>query len=120
MAFEIQQSDYGVVIVKVSSELTKSDVDQMQAAARVAIKQWGKIRVLVKLEDFRGWEKHPHWGDVTFIQEDGRNIEKMAIIGDESWRILMDAFVGKGFRSTVIEYFVPSEHASALKWLGEK
>jgi hypothetical protein len=120
MAFDIQQSDYGVMIVEIRNELTKSDADKMQAAAGLAIKQWGKIRVLVKLEDFSGWEKHPHWGDVTFMQEDGQNIEKMAIIGAENWRIMVEAFTGKGFRSTAIQYFVPSEYDNAIAWLGEK
>ena len=118
MSFEIRQSINGVVFVTVSGMLKKSDLDQMQAMARAAIKQWGTIRILVELTDFQGWEQNPDWGDVTFINEEGRKIEKMAIVGDEKWRVMAQAFAGKGFRATAIEYFLPAEHDRALSWLG--
>jgi hypothetical protein len=119
MAVEVQQSDYGVVIVRISGKLGKSDMDRLQATALTAIQQWNKIRVLVKVEDFRGWEQNSDSGDVTFMNEEGRNIEKMAIVGAEAWRDMFYAFTGKGFRATAIEYFLPSEHDRALNWLGE-
>jgi hypothetical protein len=118
MAFEVQQSGYGVVIVKLTGELKKSDLDQLHSTARAAIKEWGTIRILAKLEDFRGWEKSPQWGDVTFINEEGRKIEKMAIVGDEAWRDMALAFTAQGFRATAIEYFLPRDHDLALSWLG--
>jgi hypothetical protein len=120
MSFEIQDSNLGVVIVRIAGELTKLDMVQIQAAARAAIKKQGKIRVLVKVEDFLGWEKHPDWGDVTFIQHDGADIERMAIVGDEAWRDLAYAFTARGFRATEIEYFVPADHDQALAWLAAK
>ncbi len=119
MAFEVLESSNGVMTVRVTGELKKSELDRMQAAAVDAIKQWGKIKVLVKVENFRGWERNANWGDVSFIQDEGRNIEKMAIVGDEAWRDLTYAFTGKGFRSTVIEYFTPAERDRALAWLAE-
>jgi hypothetical protein len=120
MSFEIQDSNLGVVIVRMSGKLTKSDMDQIQSVARAAIKKRGNIRVLIKLEDFLGWEKNPDWGDVSFIQQDGANIERMAIVGDNSWRDLVYAFSARGFRATLVEYFVPGQHDDAVKWLAEE
>jgi len=35
---------------------------------------------------FDGWERHEDWGDVSFMMEQGQQIEKMAIVADEKWR----------------------------------
>jgi hypothetical protein len=44
----------------------------------------------------------------------------MAIVGDDSWRDLSYAFSARGFRATIVEYFVPGQHDDAVKWLAEK
>jgi hypothetical protein len=45
------------------------------------------------------------WGDVSFMNQQGQHIEKMALVGDEKWRDDALAFTAKGFRPTVIEFF---------------
>ena len=54
--------------------------------AREAIAREGKVRALAILEGFEGWERHDDWGDVSFMTEQGRHLEKMAIVGDVKWR----------------------------------
>ena len=73
--------------------------------------------MLAFLSDFQSWEAGGAWDDVSFVRDHGRNIEKIAIVGDEYWRDLVYAFTGRGFRPTAIEYFVPSEEARARAWL---
>ncbi len=41
------------------------------------------VRLLAKLENFRGWEKTEQWADASFLIEHGNAIVKMAIVGDE-------------------------------------
>ena len=105
--------------VKVMSRLKKSELDQIQAVALEAIKRWGKIWALIIFDNFRGWELNPDWGDVTFMSEHSKEIEKIAIVGEEMWKDQAYAFTGKGFRPTAIEYFSPSEHDQAVAWLEE-
>jgi stage II sporulation SpoAA-like protein len=71
----------------------------------------------VLLDGFGGWERHRDWGDVTFAMGAGRNIEKMAIVGDEKWRDEALAFTAAGFRPTAIEFFAASQLADAKRWL---
>jgi SpoIIAA-like len=54
---------------------------------------------------------------VGFAIQDGRNIEKMAIGGDEKWRDEALAFTAAGFRPTAIEFFAASRLADAKRWL---
>lgn len=119
MAFHVLESSDGRVTLKVTAELKKTELDQIQALALEAIRKWGKNRALVILEDFRGWERGANWGDITFLDRHGAAIEKMAVVGDEKWRDLALAFMGKGLRPTVIEYFSPSARNRAQAWLGE-
>jgi len=51
------------------------------------------------------------------MMEQGRHIEKRAIVGDEKWRDDALAFTAKGFRATAIEFFTPSRLGAARTWL---
>ena len=103
--------------IKIRGMLKKADYDQIIQIAKEAIAREGRIRALVILEGFEGWERHEGWGDVSFMMEQGRNIEKMAIVGDEKWKDDAIAFTAKGFRPTVIEFFAASRVDAARTWL---
>ena len=104
--------------LRVSGELKRSEVAEAQTLAAVAAKQWGKICVLVILEDFQGWAQGEDWADLVFARHHDHEIEKVAIVGLEEWRELVYAFTGRGLRSVAIEYFLPADVEKAKKWLG--
>jgi hypothetical protein len=56
MPFTIVDAAGPVISAKISGELGKSEVSQMQAAALQAIRRCGKISALFILDDFRGWK----------------------------------------------------------------
>ena len=120
MAMQQVSSTGSIVCFKVSGTLTTTEASAMQNAALTAIKRWGKIRALVILEGFQGWEKGSGWEDTSFADEHDSNIEKMAIVGGEEWRDWVYAFTGKGFRAVAIEYFLPSQLDQARKWLANE
>lgn len=90
----------------------KADYDRIIQIAKEAIEREGKVRALIILEAFEGWERRGDWSDVSFM-----NIEKMAIVGDEKWQDDALAFTPKGFRATAIEFFTPSRLSAARTWL---
>jgi hypothetical protein len=69
MAFTILESIGPIVSAKISGELGKSEVSQMQTAALEAIRRCGKISALFILEDFHGWKREGDWGDISFMIE---------------------------------------------------
>lgn len=99
------------ISLKVTGRLTKAELSQMQSAATVGIKGWGKVSTLEILEDFLGWE------DVSLADEDEQKIQKMAIVGPEQWRDRVGASVGRGFCPMAIEFFLPSQLKQARNWL---
>ena len=105
--------------LRVSGVLKKAELDSAQAMAGQEIEKAGKIKVLVILEGFQGWEKGPDWADMTFTAMHGDEIEKIAIVGDPKWETDALMFAGAGVRRTQVKFFVPGEEAPARAWLRE-
>jgi hypothetical protein len=119
MPFTMIDGTGPVISAKISGELGKSEVSQMQAAALQAIRRCGKISALFILERFEGWKSGDEWGDVTFMSQHDQEIMKIAVVGEEGWRDMIYAFLAKGFRQAEIEYFLLGEISRARSWLAE-
>ncbi len=117
MPFTIIDATGPIISAKVSGELSRSEVGQIQAAALEAIRRCGKISALFILESFHGWKREGNWGDISFMVEQDQNIAKIAAVGEEEWRDLVCAFLAKGFRQAAVEYFLPADLAKARAWL---
>ena len=117
MPFTIVDATGPIISVKISGEIEKTEVTQIQAAALGAIQRCGKIRALFILDNFHGWKRDGNWGDITFMTQHDQEISKIAVVGDEQWRDLVCAFLAKGFRTAAVEYFVPSDLPKARAWL---
>lgn len=117
MACQILRADDAVVTVRISERMRVSDQRALQSVAAERIAAGNKIRLLVRLEDFHGWERDPGWEDVGFLIRHGDDIVRMAIVGDLRWKEDALLFVGKGYRSTEIEYFAPEALAQAEAWV---
>jgi hypothetical protein len=99
MPVEIIDASGKLLQLKVRGMLKKTDHERLIQIAKEAIAREGKIKALIVVEDFQGWERHEAWGDVSFMMEEGQHIEKMAIVGDEKWRDDVLAFAAKGISS---------------------
>lgn len=117
MPFTIVDATGPIISVKISGEIDKTEVTQIQAAALGAIQRCGKIRALFILDNFRGWKRDGNWGDISFMTQHDQEIVKIAVVGDEQWRDLVCAFLAKGFRAAAVEYFVPTDLPKARAWL---
>ena len=117
MAFTIIDATGPIISAKISGELDKSEVSQMQTAALDAIRRCGKISALFILENFSGWKRAGDWGDISFMSAHDKDIARIAVVGEEQWRDLVYAFLAKGFRGAAVEYFLPADLVKARAWL---
>jgi hypothetical protein len=97
--------------------LTKTEFDAWSRRAADTIRRYGKIRILILLEDFAGWERGADWGDVSFAFDHDEEVERMAIVGDERWKEEAFAFTAAPLRTTQIEFFPRSQLDAARAWL---
>lgn len=117
MSATIQKEAGSTWQFRVSGVLKKAELDSAQAAAREEIARAGRIKVLLLLEDFQGWEKGADWGNMTFAATHGDEIDRIAIVGDPKWSAEALMFVGAGIRRTAVKFFVTGEAARARAWL---
>ncbi len=81
MPFTIVDENSPIISAKISGELSKSEVSQIQAVALEAIRRSGKISALFILHYFRGWKRGEEWGDIAFLTAHDKDIAKIAVVG---------------------------------------
>lgn len=105
-----------VIHVRITGEMQVADQRALQRLVSRAPDR--PMRVLVTLEEFRGWERSAAWNDdAGFLPRHGERIARMALVGDERWREEALLFVGKGFRDAQIAYFPEAERQRAEDWV---
>ena len=107
----------GLVIFNVSGRLTKPELDACQAEAEPTIQQ-GQAKILNIVTNFEGWDDNSgDWSDLSFGERNDQYIEKMAIVGESKWRVLVEMFTLKDLRKFPVEYFYPRQEGLARAWL---
>jgi hypothetical protein len=120
MGAEIVEVLGELVTCKVTGKLTAEELLVAQREVSGIIQSKGRIRLLIIVEDFEGWERSPDWEDSSFQEQHDAHIERMALVGEKKWEELASAFVGKDLREFPIEHFEPGDMGRALRWLGKK
>jgi hypothetical protein len=103
--------------VDVSGTLRKSEMEKAQATLVQEIARVGKVRMLFVLDQFKGWEKGPDWGDMRFYDTYGQHIERIAIVAEERWRDDALMFALADLRKAPTRFFLPTEIDRARAWL---
>ena len=77
----------------------------------------GKVRVLIQLENFAGWEPGEHWSDVSFFFKHDKDIDRIAIVGEPRWRDQMLVFLFADYRQAEARFFPENDLEPARAWL---
>ena len=117
MACEIIRIDDAILYVRISGIMKLAEQQSLQTAGMELITQGGTAEAARHSLKLPGWEQGVDWGDIGFLLAYGNDIAKIACVGDERWKDLAFAFVGKGLRSTEIEFFPFSSSKEAESWM---
>ena len=115
---EIVAEEGQFIRVRVSGKLTQSDYDALIPAWQRIIASQGAMRMLLVMDDFHGWELGAAWDDLHFGVTHARQVERIAVAGEESWQKWMIK-LGKFFTPEKVKYFDHSELAEAERWARE-
>jgi hypothetical protein len=121
MGATVRQQQGDVYVMRITGLLKKAEFDALQTAAAKALNSDPLLRVklLILLEQFEGWERNPDWGDMSFYIEHGDKITRIAIVGDPKWATEFKMFTGAGFRSAPVQFYRPDQLQQARAWLAE-
>ncbi len=107
-----------ILVVEATGTLSKADYEQFVPETERLIKEFGKIRVLFEMHDFRGWEMAGVWEDMKFDLKHFRDIERLAIVGEKAWEHGMTVFC-RPFTTAKLRYFDSSKTEDANNWIEE-
>ncbi len=119
MATKLNETAGGKVLeVQVSGKLTHDDYAHFVPEFERLVKDQGKLRVLVEMVDFHGWEGAALWDDIKFDAKHFSDIDRLAMVGDSKWEKGMSLFC-KPFTTAKIRYFDRTAIADARAWIAE-
>ena len=107
-----------VVEIELSGKLTAKDYETCVPELERRIKEVGKLRLLVVLRDFHGWEVAALWEDIKFDFKHFRDFQRLALVGDSKWEAGMATFC-KPFTTATIKYFDLADVDQARAWVAE-
>jgi hypothetical protein len=116
---DLEETSNGKIVTLVfKDKLEKEDYELFVPQLEGLMDEGSKIRLLVKLKDFRGWSPRALWEDTKFSIKHFRDIERLAIVGNKKWEKGMTVFT-KPFTSAKVHYFDESDMEAARKWIRE-
>jgi hypothetical protein len=119
MSVTVQEESGNLNVMRISGLLKKSEYDAVQAAAAQRWRNIDSVKLLIIVDDFKGWERNDEWGDLSFYIEHREKIKKIAIVGDLKHEMDMMMFAGAGFRPAPVKYFPSEQIGQARQWLVE-
>jgi hypothetical protein len=111
-----KEADGKLLHVTLSGKLTEEDYKQFTPEFEQQIQHHGKLRVLVEMKDFHGWEAGALWDDIVLDMKHFNDIERLALVGDKKWEKGMAVFC-KPFTSAEVRFFEPHQLNEARQWV---
>jgi len=118
MPITMQHESANIYRLDLTGRLGKADFDRCQESLASEVRRIGRVRLLVVLSQFEGWERNPDWADLSFYVAHGDSIERIAIAGEDRWRTETLMFASADLRRAPVEFFSSDDAlAEARAWL---
>ena len=114
-----EEPDGKIVTLVFKGKLDKDDYKRFVPQLEKIMESEDNIRMLIELQDFKGWTAGALWEDTKFGVRHFTDIERMAIVGDKKWEKTMAAFI-KPFTAATVRYFDVADREQAESWIREK
>ena len=115
----VDEFAYGRILeVDLHGKLTREDFERIVPDTEKLISQHGKIRILVTMHDFEGWNAGALWEEVKWEAKHFNDVEQLAIVGEECWQKWMASFC-RPFTTAKIRHFSFDQLEEAREWLVE-
>jgi hypothetical protein len=113
------QAGHKILEVRVSGKLTRSDYKKFLPDVERLIREGGKMRLLLVMHDFHGWNGGALWEDIKFDIRHFSDIDRLAIVGEKTWEKWMAAFC-RPFTTARVVYFDHAQMQEARQWLAQE
>jgi hypothetical protein len=114
---DVVERNHGKILeLTATGKFADADLKRLEPTFSRLVHQHGKIRVLLQMLDFHGWEGSAIWDEVKFDAKHFSEIERLAMVGDKNWEKFLSTF-SRPFTTADIRYFDQSDARAARTWL---
>ena len=104
-----------VVTATLRGVVTASDHTELLAWIRASIRHAGAVRLLIRLEEFAGWNPGALLDSASWLADD-EAVLQIAIVGQPEWKLGVFTMMAQPLRGLPIRYF--ETESAARAWLG--
>mgnify|MGYP006284113359 CR=1 FL=1 len=102
--------------IELSGTLTDEDYDALASTLTDHLEQHTTTRALFVMEDVDDWESEERWEDLAFDIRHLRDLDKVAVVGDDLWETWLEK-VEELFPMSTIQTYELEDREEALDWL---
>ena len=110
------ENDGKLLVIQMTGKLNKKDYQHFVPMIEKAVQKHGKVRMLVQMHNFHGWNAGALWEDVKFDLKHFNDIERLAMVGEKKWQKWMATFCNP-FTAATVRYFSFEQASEARAWI---
>lgn len=119
MPIELREESGGKILdVGLVGILVREDYPPLIGEFRRLVALQGKIRVLLDMSRFHGWDAGGLWEEIKFDLQHLNEMERLAVIGDKKWQHAIAGFA-EAMLPTATRYFEVTDAAQAREWVAK-
>lgn len=108
--------DTNIVGFRLEDTLTEDDYDVLDSELSHELEAHTTTRVFFEIDDVDGWEPEDEWESLAFDIRHVQEVDKVAIVGDDTWERLVDK-IELLFPVSQIQSYDSEDREEALEWI---
>jgi len=112
----LESPDQNIYGIELSDTLTEDDLEGLLDHIEVPLEKYTTVRFLFKVHDVDSWDPEERWEDLAFDLRHVRDVDKVAILGDDMWEPLVDK-IHFMFPESHVESFEADDEEDAWDWV---
>ncbi|QIA07400.1 SpoIIAA family protein [Draconibacterium halophilum] len=105
-----------LIAIEVEGKLTKADYDKITPLIDKAVKDFGKVKLYIQLNNLDGIAPGAFWEDVKTYLKHFNHMKKIAVVGKSRWEKLWSDLAAP-FISGEVKYFEFTAIDEAREWV---
>jgi hypothetical protein len=115
----LQKPENAILALHITGEISDRETRRIVSAIRTHATPGRRVRLFLRMDHYASFNSAESlYEDLRFCRQCGELIERMAIVGDRSWKATWVALFGL-FGAIEMTYFDRSESQAAWQWLNK-
>tara|TARA_R110002020_G_scaffold108200_1_gene250832 strand:+ start:78 stop:449 length:372 start_codon:yes stop_codon:yes gene_type:complete len=106
-----------VVGIRFDGKIDGSELATALVPLKARLERHDNIRLYLEINDFEGMTAEAFFKDVKFSLSNARQIEKEAVVTDQTWLKNSAAVIGAVFPGVDVKTFTMAENEAARQWI---